>query len=176
MNVSAQGIFPSLPCPNPKYCACPGIGYCLPIVANDELFENILLIPIWLISVYMICTVSLRHCLTVKLDDVIWRDFWFASKSKTYNVLVWQYSSESEKKLKRTDQNGLAGYQRSSRWLLLDYWLPANSSNRSRWRKKVRGFAACNSRRITRPPAVGNRTTNFNLVLFLGFLAWRQLA
>ena len=46
VNVSAQGIFPSLPCPNPKYCACPGIGNCLPIVANDELFENILLIPI----------------------------------------------------------------------------------------------------------------------------------
>ena len=131
MNVRAQGIFPSLPCPNPKYCACPGIGNCLPIVANDELFENILLIPIWLISVYMICTVSLKHYLTVKLDAVIWRDFWFASKIKKLICIVWQYSSESEKRLK----NRLAGCHRSSRWLLLDYWLPENSSNRSRWRK-----------------------------------------
>ena len=52
-------------------------------------------------------------------------------KNQKLKCIVWQYSSESEKRLK----NRLAGCHCSSRWLLLDYWLPENSSNRSRWRK-----------------------------------------
>ena len=131
VNVNAHGIFPSLPCPNPKYCACPGyIGF-LVIVAKGELFGmgNILLT--WLISVYMIQSV---FCVTMLKWEWELTD-WARDGSHTGCI------------------NGLAGCQSGPRWLLLDDW-PYKVT------EKVRGFAASNSRRITRPDAVGNRTKN----------------